>query len=369
MSPAESPAEHPADSPAEPPVAFLSGGIDSSIISSVAWRQYKSKGKQLHTFSLGFRDNEKYFKPGKFQPASDPHYIRAMNDYLEGSVHHDIILDTGELVEALYDAVDARCLPGMADVDSSLLLFCAHIKKYAGVALSGECADEIFGGYPWYRDPQTRPADTFPWAKSTGYRASFIRDEYTHDVNLGEYVRTKYREAIGRVSCLPGRPPVERRIKEMTALHIGWFMQSLLERNNRMSMYSALEVRVPYCDWRIAEYLYALPWEYKNRGNVEKSLLREAARGLLPEEVLWRKKSPFPKTHNPSFLVSVRRRLRDIINEPSSPILKLCKKEALITLLHADNPRPWYGQLMTTPQTIAFFIQMDYWMKKFNVIV
>ena len=145
---------------------FLSGGLDSSIISAVAAREFKKQGKTLHTFSVNYEDNEKYFHATKFQPNSDQHYIAVMQDFLQ-SEHNNIVLKTEDLVDALYTAVDARDLPGMADVDSSLLLFCKEIRKYCTVALSGECADEIFGGYPWDRDPKIRSAYGFPWAQST----------------------------------------------------------------------------------------------------------------------------------------------------------------------------------------------------------
>jgi asparagine synthase (glutamine-hydrolysing) len=165
-----------------PVCTMLSGGLDSSIISSVADRYMTKMGEQLHTFSVSYRDNEKYFKKSKFQPNSDDEYIGIMNEYLHAQ-NHRIVLDTPELVNALYSAVDARDLPGMADVDASMLLFCGAIKEHATVALSGECADEIFGGYPWYRDKNIRESEGFPWAQSTGYRAGFLKDEFAYQID------------------------------------------------------------------------------------------------------------------------------------------------------------------------------------------
>ena len=155
---------------------FLSGGLDSSIISSVAARHMAKKGEKLKTFSVTYKDNDKHFKSSRFQPNSDDEFIKIMVDYL-GSEHTSVTVDTEDVVNALYSAVDARDLPGMADVDSSLLLFCGEIKKQVTVALSGECADEIFGGYPWYRDEKIRSRYGFPWAQSTEYRQSFLRDD------------------------------------------------------------------------------------------------------------------------------------------------------------------------------------------------
>ena len=146
-----------------PVCTFLSGGLDSSLISAVADRYFSKPGMRLHTVSVDYKDNEKYFRANKFQPNSDPSFTHKMNQY-QNAENHRILLDMPDLVRTLYRAVDARDLPGMADVDSSLLLFCEEIKKIATVALSGECADEIFGGYPWYRDPSIREQEGFPWA-------------------------------------------------------------------------------------------------------------------------------------------------------------------------------------------------------------
>lgn len=160
-----------------PLCTFLSGGLDSSIISAVAARQYAQEGRQLDTVSVTYRDNTRYFQASHFQPNSDDSYIKLMNDAI-GAKNHLIEIDTPQLVQALFEAVEARDLPGMADVDASLLLFCREIKKIGTVALSGECADEIFGGYPWYRDVDIWRKAGFPWAQSTQYRASFLTQEW-----------------------------------------------------------------------------------------------------------------------------------------------------------------------------------------------
>ena len=349
-----------------PLCTFLSGGLDSSLISSVANREFKERGEILHTFSVDYVDNEKYFKKTKFQPNSDPEYIRIMERYL-GGIHHWVIIDTKELVDGLYDAVDARDLPGMADVDSSMLLLCKAIKEYGTVALSGECADEIFGGYPWYRDKTVRMTDGFPWAQSTQYRYSFLKEEFASQINADEYVYSRYEQTLKQTPKRDSLDEDESRMSEMMKLNLDWFMQTLLDRKDRMSMYSSLEVRVPSCDYRIVEYLYNVPWKMKDYNNYEKGLLRHAMRGYLPDEVLWRKKSPYPKTHNPAYLNAVSSILSEIIDDDNSPILRYVKKDALLQLLNADKSQPWYGQLMTTPQTIAYFVQFNQWLTKYHV--
>ena len=346
---------------------FLSGGLDSSIISSIANNTLKNKNQKLKTFSVTYEDNDKHFKSSKFQPNSDTEYIKKMVEFLDCE-HHLITLTNQDLANALYMAVDARDLPGMADIDSSLLLFCKEIKNHCTVALSGECADEIFGGYPWYRDKNIRAINGFPWAQSTQYRKSFLKDDIKIP-SAENFVYSRYKNTLVNTSKIEGLSPIESRMKEMMKLNLEWFMQTLLDRKDRMSMYNGLEVRVPFCDYRIAEYLYSVPWEYKDYKSYEKGLLREAMRDILPEEVLWRKKSPYPKTHNPEYMRLVSDMLCQVLENPSSKIFEFIKREELIKLLNTDKNEPWYGQLMTTPQTIAYFIQLNYWLEKYQITI
>jgi len=345
---------------------FLSGGLDSSLISSVCAVKMKEKGKSLQTFSVDYLNNDKYFAPGKFQPSSDNDYINIMNEYLE-SDHHWTVLSPQTLIETLEESTIARDLPGMADVDFSLLAFCRNIKEHVKVALSGECADEIFGGYPWYRDPAVRSLNGFPWAQNTKERADFLIPEISAAIQPEEFINDHYQQTLSETDILPGVSPQEKRMKEMVNLNHRWFMQTLLDRKDRMSMFSGLEVRVPFCDYRIAEYLYGVPWEFKDHKGYEKGLLRYAVRGLLPDEVLWRKKSPYPKTYDPQYQYLVSRRLWDLLQQKNAPIFQIIRKEALQELLTTEYTWPWYGQLMKTPQTIAFMLQINFWLETYKV--
>jgi len=347
---------------------FLSGGLDSSLISSVCAWQMKKRNQQLDTFSVDYVDNEKYFIPGKFQPNSDGEYIRIMEKALN-SRHHWTILSSEDLVNALEDATRARDLPGMADVDFSLLAFCAKIRDKVKVALSGECADEIFGGYPWYRDPEVRSIAGFPWAQNTKQRVSFLHPQIRSGLNPEQYIQDRYLETIHQCDILPGTKPEERRMKEMVNLNQRWFMQTLLDRKDRMSMYFGLEVRVPFCDYRIAEYMYSVPWEYKDHKGREKGLLRTAMAGYLPDTVMWRKKSPYPKTYDPKYYEIVSGKLKALLKEDDTPLFQIVRKESLKELLTAEYAWPWYGQLMKVPQTIAYMLQIDFWLREYNVAV
>lgn len=342
--------------------AFLSGGLDSSILSAVAAAALREQGAPLQTFSVDYRDNDLYFTSNRFQPSGDNPYITRMVEFL-GSRHTGIVLEQPQVADALFDAAEARDLPGMADVDASLLLFCRQVREHVTVALSGECADEIFGGYPWFRDPNLRLEDGFPWAQSTTWRASFLAPEYAARLDASEIIRRRYRATLQQTDCLDTDTPAQRRSRQLMRLNMDWFMQTLLDRKDRMSMWSALEVRVPFCDWRIAEYLYNVPAALRDLGGQEKGLLRAAMGNLLPPEVACRKKSPYPKTVHPAYLRLVSQRLRRLLDEGTSPLFAFVRREALEALLTHDDPQPWYGQLMTAPQTIAYFLQLDHWLR------
>ena len=351
-----------------PLCTFLSGGLDSSVISAVAAAEYKRKGKQLTTCSIDYKDNAKNFTASKFQPDMDAPWIERMVHHI-GSQHIYTELDTPALTDALIPSVYARDLPGMADVDSSLYLFCKEIKKHHTVALSGECADEIFGGYPWYHDEEMMNKPGFPWAKSAAERGELINKGLLKGIDPSEYVTACANATLEMTEYSDTDTKKERRMREMFMLNIYWFMQCLLDRKDRMSMASGLEVRVPFCDHRIAAYAYNIPWEYKAREGREKGLVRHAITGILPQDVLWRKKSPYPKTHNPTYLNEVIRRTREILLNENCRITEIIDRKKLISL--CDDPSlfkgNWYGQLMTAPQMFAYIIQTEAWLTRYDI--
>lgn len=345
---------------------FLSGGLDSSVITALCAREADGKGERLPAFSLDYARNDQFFTPSKFQPNSDTQFIHLMAGNVNCDVHWTV-LEPEALADALDDATAARDLPGMADVDSSLLLFCNAIRKHVKVALSGECADEIFGGYPWFRDAAVGQADGFPWAQTLPQRAQLLSPWITGKLDPYDFVHSYYADSVASADVLPETQGLERRMKQMVNLNFRWFMQTLLDRKDRMSMYSGLEVRVPFCDYRIAEYLYGVPWEMKEHGGMEKGLLRYAMKGLLPDEILYRKKSPYPKTHDPAYLKLVSQRLQRVIEDPKSPILALVPQQQLRSLLDLELSWPWYGQLMRRPQTIAYMLQLNDWLRHYDI--
>ncbi|OXS57905.1 asparagine synthase (glutamine-hydrolyzing) [Cohnella sp. CIP 111063] len=353
-----------------PICTLLSGGLDSSALTALAVDYYKRTGQgQVHTFSVDYVDNDKHFQAHDFQPNADAPWIKRMNDYLS-TVHHPKQFDTPELAGALDVAVLAKDLPGMADIDASLYLFCREIKKEATVAISGEAADEIFGGYPWFHREEALKAETFPWSLATDLRAGLLSPELRTKLRPREYLADRYAQAVAEVPHLPGEDEDRRRMRRMSYLNITRFMPTLLDRKDRMSMAVGLEVRVPYCDHRLVQYVFNIPWEIKTAGMREKGILRKSLEGVLPNDVLYRKKSPYPKTHNPNYLAAVRGRLLERLDDPSSPLLPLIDASRIRELAAASDASshiPWFGQLMSGPQLFAYLLQVDFWLRHYKV--
>ena len=350
-----------------PLACFLSGGLDSSILSMLAAKDYAARGETLHTWSVDYRDNDKYFTKSIFQPNSDDSYIDQMVDFL-GTHHHRVVLEPEALCAALLPATDARALPGMADVDSSLLLFCAAVKRSGTtVCLSGECADELFGGYPWYHREEILFEDTFPWSRSVGLRLGLLTPDAVR--NGEEFVHQHYRDTCARAPRLPSDDKKAARMREMFVLNLDWFMATLLDRKDRMSMYSGLEVRVPFCDHRIVEYAYNMPWDFKSLEGREKGIVRRAFADELPKEIVYRKKSPYPKTFHPVYTRLCADYVRRIFEDNTSVAASLFDRNAVQKLMQRPESlaEPWFGQLMRTPQIFAYIIQLDRWFRHYHV--
>lgn len=350
-----------------PLACFLSGGLDSSILSMLAAKDYAARGETLHTWSVDYRDNDKYFTKSIFQPNSDDSYIDQMVDFL-GTHHHRVVLEPEALCAALLPATDARALPGMADVDSSLLLFCAAVKRGGTtVCLSGECADELFGGYPWYHREEILFEDTFPWSRSVGLRLGLLTPDAVR--NGEEFVRQHYRDTCDRAPKLSSDDKKAARMREMFVLNLDWFMATLLDRKDRMSMYSGLEVRVPFCDHRIVEYAYNMPWDFKSLEGREKGIVRRACADELPKEIVYRKKSPYPKTFHPVYTRLCADYVRRIFEDNTSVAASLFDRNAVQKLMQRPESlaEPWFGQLMRTPQIFAYIIQLDRWFRHYHV--
>lgn len=352
-----------------PLCTFLSGGLDSSIITLYAANYCKQNGlPPLNTYSVDYVDNDKNFQKTDFQPNSDNYYISLMTQKLH-TKHKAIVLDTPELADALKDAMIARDYPGMADVDSSLLLFCKNVKPEATVSLTGECADEIFGGYPWFFREDALKSGTFPWSIALTERQQLLNPAIAKEVNLKDYIDFRYRESLSEVTILDTDSDETAEKRRISHLTLNWFMQTLLDRSDKMAMYNGFELRVPFCDYRLAQYVWNIPWEIKALNGREKGLLRYIMKDILPSEIVDRKKSPYPKTWNPTYLARVKQMLTKIMEDKNAPINDLLNREYILNILETDGKaftRPWFGQLMTGPQLMAYLCQVNMWLERYQ---
>ncbi len=349
-----------------PLCTFLSGGLDSSALSALVAREYVAQGKVLSTYSFEYEGNKKNFKKSLFQPQGDDEYAVYLADYLK--TDHTVLTASSEIVaKYLENATKFRDFPGQADIDSSLLYFCEQVKKEHSVAISGECSDEIFGGYPWFYRQEMLNSEFFPFVHKPFARANLF-DKKIVMANEGyEYLSKIYKRDLDEVECLPDDSEQDITARKASHLSIKYFMTNLLERKDRMSMASSLEVRVPFADHRLAQFVYNVPWKIKFEGEVEKALLRNAVKEYLPEKILWRKKSPYPKTHNPKYEKIVTKMLEKRLKNDSriAEILDFCVYKSL----KQKENITWFGQLMAKPQLLAWLIQLDVFLSEYDCII
>ncbi len=347
-----------------PVCTFLSGGLDSSLVSAIAAANLDSP---LDTFSFDFVDNDKNFKANSFQSSYDRPYVDIMVNHIK-SKHHYLECGNKQQIDGLFKTVDARDIPCMADVESSMLYFCGLVSKDFKVALTGECADEIFGGYPWFHREEMLNQNTFPWSYDLDARTQLFNKEFIDSLDLSEYVGNAYKKSVKECPLLDSDNTTEKRRRIVSYLNIKWFMMTLLNRMDRCSMYNGLEARVPFADVRILEYVFNIPWEYKCFNGQTKSLLVECGKEYLPKEVLYRKKSPYPKTYDPRYEQQIGGLLLEEIasNSKLRDIVDIKKVESFVAS-PKDYGKPWYGQLMAGPQMLAYMLQIGYWLRKYKL--
>lgn len=347
---------------------FLSGGVDSSLVTAICAKELKKEGKVLNTFSFDFKDNNYYFQSNAFQPSQDRPFVEQMVEFA-GTNHRFLECDNRAQIDCLFKAVDARDLPNMADVESSMLYFCSQVVEHNKVTLTGECADEIFGGYPWFHKKEAFEGDNFPWSMSMEPRQILLSDEVIRELPMEAYARAAYEKTISETPRLEGESPEESRRREIAYLNLRWFMVTLLDRMDRTSMYSGLEARVPFADHRIVEYIFNVPWKMKCPDGLVKGLLRLSGDGILPKEILWRRKSPYPKTYDPAYEKLLGDRLKEVLADPNAPVRTLLDVKKVHTFLNSpsDYGKPWYGQLMAGPQMLAYMLQVNYWLEKYHI--
>ena len=351
--------------------SMLSGGLDSSIVTKIATDNIYN----LHTYSINYENNDEDFVANSYQQTKDSDFVKVMTKYLN-TTHKNIIISDKDLFDNLYESVIARDMPGMADVDSSMYVFCREItKNNEKVVLSGECSDEIFGGYPWFYKEHLKNTKGFPWALSENLRESLIKPNILEKGQITEYIKDVKINTLKNITHI-SHDPFENEFKEINYLTIKFFMNTLIERTDRMSMSNSLEIRVPYADHRIFEYVYNVDAKLRlglrnNNSTVcEKYILKQAFKNDIPTDITNRKKSPFPKTYSKKYLKMLEDKLLEILGNPNSRIHEILNTDYIKNLISTHGlelKENLFGQLMTYPQTLAFIIQIDFWLTTYNI--
>lgn len=348
------------------PASMLSGGLDSTALTALL---AENAASPVHTYSVDYEENARFFEGGSYQPEQDAPYVQLAAQALNVQ-HEQILLPVDALVRVLPQAVEARGFPGMADVDSSLYLFAGEIAREHRYVLSGECGDEVFGGYPWFHRPELIHADCFPWSGSLALRQSVLRPEIARRLHVEEYVRETFARELAQAPRLVGECALDERLRTLQTLCFRYFMANLQERAVCMCRAFDLQVLTPLCDERLVQYVYNVPWRLKNIGGQEKGLFREAMKGLLPDKLRLRRKSPYPKTYHPRYAQAVSAQLRALLQDAQAPLWQVVDPKAVARLLEGSlSPQdtPWFGQLMAGPQMLAYLLQTDCWMRKYRV--
>ncbi len=345
--------------------SLLSGGLDSSVVTAAL----NTNNVNIPTFSFEFKDNSKYFTPNDFQPNQDHSFVDIFKTRYPGE-HTILTCDENELYNTLFDAMSMRCYPGMTDIDASLLFFCRKIKEMGyNIIFTGECSDELFGGYPWFYRSNLMKQNGFPWSYNYEYRFHFLSEEIIKSLNLKDFFHDTYQTALSRIDLPSELAKEEKRRLEISYMTQKWFMPTLLERMGKVAITTNTTARVPFADYKLAEYLFNVPWKYKYNNDTEKHLLRDITKSILPNEISTRKKSPYPKTYHPGYTALLKTKMKDILNTPSSPLLYLVDKNKILDFMENDKnlSQPWFGQLMAGPQLLAYYLSINDWLEAFNL--
>lgn len=336
---------------------MLSGGLDSSIITSIASQFIH----HISTYSISYEGQKEHFKAYDYQTTMDDDYIQKMIDIYKTD-HQNIELKQNELIDYLEESLIARDMPGMADIDSSFYLFSKAISNRHKVCLSGECADEIFGGYPWFYKEELYNQPYFPWMRELDEKIMLFHPDI-RKLNIKDYIIEQYQKTLEEIKTDDFK-------KKMMYLNKEWFMQTLLTRCDSQTMRSSIEVRVPFANVKIFEYIYNIPYSYMFLNNEEKGLLRKAFEDFLPEDIAHRKKNPYPKTHHPQYAEMICLKLKETLEDENNILYQLFDKEALLKLIDTQGKSfqyPWFGQLMTGPQLLAYLYQIALWGKIYKI--
>ncbi|MEU3185754.1 asparagine synthase (glutamine-hydrolyzing) [Streptomyces sp. NPDC006923] len=348
-----------------PRCTLLSGGLDSSAMTALAARQLAGTGETVRSFAVDFVGQTEHFVADGLRGTPDTPFVHDVAR-ASGTEHQDIVLDSSELADPEVRArmIRARDLPmGLGDMDASLYLLFRAIREHSTVALSGESADEVFGGYLQFFDEEARRADMFPWLVRSdqyfGDEADVLRPEVNRAMDLPGFINDSYKTAVADIERLSGESDFEYRMRRICYLHLTRFVRVLLDRKDRASMAVGLEVRVPFCDHRLVEYAYNAPWSLKSFDGREKSLLREATADVLPKSVYDRVKSPYPSTQDPKYAVALQEHVKDLLADPSHPVFGLVDPDRLRRAAERHIPQITMASRYGLERTLDLAVWLD----------
>ncbi|OSC40648.1 asparagine synthase (glutamine-hydrolyzing) [Mycobacterium decipiens] len=347
--------------------ALLSGGLDSSAITAIASRIRREHGHgKIASYSVDFPGSSESFRSTTWHPTRDEPYAAAVSAHL-GTQHTTVVVEPADILAHDEKVLRARDLPGWGEMDVSLYLLFDQVKSFSSVALSGESADEIFGGYPYFTSPTAREFDGFPWLAGKTGPSVLLRSEIRDVVAPDDYVKARYDEAVRSTPQLDGESSEDVVSRRISYLALTRWLGALLDRKDRISMATGLEVRVPFCDHRLIEYVWNVPWHIKTAGSQEKGLLRLAVADLLPDEVLRRRKSGFPPNPDPNYLHALQVRVRDLLAAPQAPVFDLVDHRTVAERFGMDRALPSPRAASSTTAGLSFLLNLNTWLTDYRV--
>jgi asparagine synthase (glutamine-hydrolysing) len=348
-----------------PRCTLLSGGLDSSAMTAIAAQQLAETNETVRSFAVDFVGQTENFVPDDLRGTPDTPYVHDVAAK-SGTQHQDIVLNSDELADPAVRSkvIRARDIPmGLGDMDASLYLLFKAIREHSTVALSGESADEVFGGYQQFFDPKAQQATTFPWlvkfAEHFGDDDNILAPGLTQALDLPNYIQSAYDRSVAGIQRLDGESDFEWRMRKVCYLHLTHFVRILLDRKDRASMAVGLEVRVPFCDHRLVEYVYNTPWSLKTYDGREKSLLRGATRDVLPQSVAERVKSPYPSTQDPNYAVKLQNNAREYLSDPAHPVFDVVSRDWLAKAVRIDTPQITQASRRGLERTLDLALWVD----------
>ncbi len=343
-----------------PLCGLLSGGLYSSLMTAIVADYPQDLHSSIYnTWSVDFEKNNRYVRQRTLSGDSDTPWVRWVCRRT-GTRHHYIILSSGDLVDALLDATEARGIPGMPEYDSSLLLLCREIRKDFGIVLTGDCSDEVFGANIRSSEYFASGKKRLPWASNVAEKISVFKTDIIDLIKPYEFIEKCYAEALADYLKFTGDTHRLKKETEAEWFSLYWNLPCLLERLDRMSMAFGLETRVPFCDVRLVEYFWNIPQEIKRLNNMDRGLLREAMRGYLPSDILERKKSPFPRSQDPEYEAKIKSILSETVLDPGSPVKNLLNVRTLESMMKQQDMSKHYS---SRSQLFGWMIQLDHFMR------